>query len=62
MAKSKEEILAEMDVARDKAAEDFKQVIAQHPEGVEALGQWWKDNFGSAGHKRLAYVLMSVIE
>jgi len=59
--KSKEDILAEMDGAAEKAAEDFKVVIASEPNGVEAVARWWKDYYGSAGHKRLARILMSVL-
>jgi len=60
MEQTKEEALAGMDGARDKAAEDLKQVIAQHPEGVEAVARWWKEHYIAAGHKRLGRLLVSV--
>jgi len=62
VTKSKEEILAGMDGAATEAAEALKQIIVQHPQGVEAVANWWKVNFGAAGHKRLARILMSVGE
>ena len=61
VTKTKEETLAEMDEAAEKAAEDFKAVIASESVGVEAVARWWKDHYTNAGHKRLARILMSVI-
>ena len=59
--KTKEETLAEMDEAAEKAAEDFKAVITSEPNGVEAVARWWNDHYGNAGHKRLARLLMAVV-
>jgi len=61
VTKTKEQTLAEMDEAAEKAAEDFKAVIASEPVGVEAVARWWKDYYGTAGHKRLARILMAVV-
>ncbi len=52
--KSKEEILAGMDGAATEAAEALKQIIVQHPQGVEAVANWWKVNFPTAGSSALA--------
>lgn len=60
VTKTREEILAEMDEAAEKAAEDFKAICASEPNGVEAIARWWKDYYGTAGHKRLARLLMAV--
>ena len=61
VTKTKEEILVEMDEAAEKAAEDFKAVIATNPDGVESVAKWWKDHYGTAGHKRLARIVISVV-
>lgn len=61
VTKTKEETLAEMDEAAEKAMEEFKAVVASEPNGVEAVARWWKDHYGMAGHKRLARILMAVI-
>lgn len=61
VTKTKGEILAEMDEAAEKAAEDFKAVCASEPNGIESVARWWNDHYTNAGHKRLARILMSVL-
>lgn len=59
--KTPEEIAAIMDgmrAAAEVARKEFNELYSKHPEAVTSLGLWWKNNFGDAGHKRLAYILM----
>ena len=53
-------VIAKMDEAADKATEAFKQVIAEHPDGVEAVAKWWQEYYKDAGHKRLGRILLTV--
>lgn len=61
MVKDKEETLAGMDEAAFQAMEAFKVVVASEPNGVEAVARWWKDHYATAGHKRLARILMAIL-
>ena len=61
MEKSKEEIFGAMDEARDEALEALQELLKSHPDAVKAVAGWWELNCRAAGHKRLAYALMSVL-
>ena len=61
--KTKEEILAEMDAEAILAREEFRRIRANSNkatfEAIQGLiAEWWKKWYPSAGHKRLAYILM----
>ena len=62
--KTKEETLAQMTADAELAREDFESMKANSdkatPEAVFGLiAAWWERWFRKAGHKRLAYILMS---
>jgi hypothetical protein len=52
-----EEDRKKMDEAADVARKNLEALVAQHPDASQALGQWWKDNFLKAGHKRLGRMI-----
>ena len=60
--KSKEEIMAEMDDAADRAREEFKALIVEYPDAVAAIAEWHKRNTAGAGHKRLGRIINSVAD
>ncbi len=61
--KSKEEVLAEMNTDAHLARDEFRSIRASSDEvsfdsAQGLIAEWWKKWFQSAGHKRLAYILM----
>jgi hypothetical protein len=52
----------EMDVAAEKAAEKLDSLVKdpQLGPGIKALSSWWKDNYMTAGHRRLGRKLLKV--
>ncbi len=62
-AKSKGEVLAQMNADAELAREDLNQIRANSDkatfEAIQGLiAAWWERWFLKAGHKRLAYILM----
>lgn len=58
--KSKEEILAGMDVASLDARKEYTEMKGKlDPGTMFQLKTWWMRNFPKAGHKRLANILMN---
>lgn len=59
---TKEETLAKMAEDALKAKDEYLEMTSKMSEqelGVlEDIRSWWKNWFGRAGHKRLAYILM----
>jgi hypothetical protein len=51
-------VMAAMDEAAEKAAEELEAIAAKHPEGVAAVARWMKANYQKAGYKRLSKVLL----
>lgn len=63
-AKTKAEVLAEMDAYAEEAKTEFEDIKANTDNATfEAthglIAEWWEHWFRTAGHKRLAYILMS---
>ena len=61
--KSREEILAEMNAEAHLARDEYRKTRANSDaatfDSIEGLiAEWWKKWFATAGHKRLAYILM----
>lgn len=56
--KSKEEILDGMDAAAEKARSGLEKIRENYPEAIAELAEWWRQNFGDAGHTRLACLLL----
>jgi hypothetical protein len=53
--KSKDEILAEMDVAATEAEAELKLI----PESeIRPVADWWRKHYLKAGHKRLGRILI----
>lgn len=50
-----ENIINGMDKAAELAEERLKEISQEH---IITIANWWRDNYLSAGHKRLAKILM----
>jgi hypothetical protein len=51
-------VMAAMDEAAEKAAEELEKIAAEDPNGVAVVAQWMKKHYIKAGYKRLAKVLL----
>ena len=49
------QILSEMNMAAQEAAETFEHL---DPNARETMRQWWDQWFGTVGHKRLGRILL----
>lgn len=57
-AKSKDEILDQMDADAELARPGLAKIRENHPEAIAELAEWWRQNYGAAGHTRLACLLL----
>jgi len=58
--KSKDEILDEMDAAAERARPALDKIRENNADAIAQLAEWWRQNFGEAGHTRLARLLMGM--
>lgn len=56
--KSKDEILDGMDAAAEEARPALDKIRENNADAIAQLAEWWRQNFGGAGHTRLACLLL----
>lgn len=61
MESDEKNVGSSMDEAAEAAAKSFRKLedAGANKAGVEALRGWWRAHFATAGHKRLAKILLA---
>lgn len=60
MATANEAVLAQMDEAAETAKGELETLAKKYPDAVVAVGQWFGENYKSAGYKRLAKLIIDL--